>query len=79
MFGFDFKNLKAEIAGGTQKLCFIHQDDVAALYHLILHDKTLVNKTVTLSHEKLTLDELVALFEKHTGKKFEVKKLSEMN
>jgi len=77
MFGFDFKNLKAEIAGGTQKLCFIHQDDVAALYHLILHDKTLVNKTVTLSHEKLTLDELVALFEKHTGKKFEVKKLSE--
>jgi len=77
MFGFDFKNFKAEIASGTQKLSFIHQDDIAALYHLILHDKNLLNKTVTLSHEKITLDELLTLFEKHTGKKFEVKKLLE--
>jgi len=74
---FNGFSAKAEM-GGDHKISFIHTKDIAALYHLIIHDKALLNKTINLSHEKLTQEEILALFEKN-GKKLEVVKVTEQD
>jgi uncharacterized protein YbjT (DUF2867 family) len=72
--GFDFPNAKATIYGeGKNKISWITIQDVAAFAVASVDNPTAKNKTIELGGpEALSPLEVVALFEKAGGKKFEL-------
>lgn len=73
--GFDFSNAKATIYGeGKNKISWISIQDVAAFAVASVDNSEAKNKTIELGGpEALSPLEVVALFEKANGKKFELK------
>lgn len=72
--GFDFPNAKATIYGdGTRQISWISIGDVAEFATAAITDETLKNKTIQLGGpEALSPHNVVQIFEKTLGKKFEV-------
>lgn len=73
--GFDYQNNRVELVG-ENKIGLIHTQDIVVLSYKLIQDQTFYNKTYYLETEKVSIGELIQLFEKN-GKKFEVEKLSE--
>ncbi len=72
--GFDFPNAKATVYGeGTRQISWISIGDVAEFATAAITESTLKNKTIQLGGpEALSPLEVIQIFEKTFGKKFEV-------